>query len=98
MGGHDAERHQLPCLGRRHRGLHRRLKRRRVGKHMVGRQHQQQRVVTRLPGLQRGQRNGWRRVASRRLQQNAGQGYARLTSLLSNQEAVLVVAHHQRGV
>ena len=59
---------------------------------MVSRQHQQHRVLTVLAGLQGRQGNGRSRIATYRLQQNAGVLHIQLAQLLCGKETMLFIA------
>ena len=81
---HNAKGHQSARLGQGQSGLHSRLKRSRVLNHVVGRQHQHQRICPRRSGLQSGQSHRRRCVASGRFQNNVALQCPNLTQLLGH--------------
>ena len=67
------------------------------GDGLVRRRHHQHRIAVRFECLQGGQRQRGRRVSRQRLQQQRGRLDLLLTQLLQHQEAMLLVADHERG-
>ena len=95
-GRHDAEGHELIGLGGGHAGVHGGAEPGGIGDHVVGGQHQQQRVLAMGRGLQGRDRHGRRGVAAHRFQQDPGRLHTDLAHLLGHDEAVLLVADQQR--
>ena len=94
--GRDAQDHHQ-AVGRQPHRLAQRLRiRRLVGHRLVRRRHHQHRILTALERLQRRQRQRRRGVAPGRLQHHRRGHLAHLAQLVQRQEAVLLVAHHQR--
>ena len=83
----------LPACAAGSAASDRRLKGRHVANHVIGRQHQQQRIGIRL---QRGQRNGRRRVATHRFQHDGLRLDALRPQLLSHEKPMRLVAHDDR--
>ncbi len=76
--------------------LDRRVEGRFVADHVVGRQHQQQRVIAICQGLQRGDRDGRSGIAAYRLEDQCLRQHLALAQLLGSHEAVLLVGDHDR--
>ncbi|MCY1294388.1 hypothetical protein D9M70_436800 [compost metagenome] len=93
LGG-NAEQHHLALLGRRAGDLQGLAQGHAVADHMVGGQHQQQVVAPLGEHLQRRQGHRRRGVAPERLEQQRLGGDADGRQLLVDDEAVLLVAHH----
>lgn len=90
----DTERYQAACLGMDLSNLHRSSESIFVMNMVVGSQHQQNRVGAIGGRFQRGQGDGWRSVASQRLENDATAAHLRHTQLLGDDEAVVFVADH----
>ena len=91
----DAERNDTPGLGAGTGLRHGFGKNGLRFQHMIGRQHQQQRIVAAGQRRERRQRNGGRGIPSLGLQQNSP-GYAFLLQGRRHIKAVLFIADHQR--
>ena len=72
------------------------MKLRRVGDHVVGRLHQHQCAGIAREQPERRRRDGGRRIARHRLEQDSLRHDADLAKLLVDEEAMLLVADHQR--
>jgi len=94
--GHDAESHQRAVPRRRNGRAHGGLERRHVADHMVGGQHQQQRVIVLRRRLQRCRGDRRRGVAANRLEHDRGVLHADLAQLLRGEETVFLVGDHDR--
>ncbi len=92
-GRHHAESDQLALLSGRHRACDRRNEGARIADHMIGRQHQQQRVVA---SGERRERNGRRGVAADGFQHDCLRRHVDLAQLLGDREAMRLVADHDR--
>ena len=93
--GHDAEGHQPAGLRFRAPGVDGGAEVGGITDHMVGGEHQQQRVLTTGCGLECGDGHGRSRVAPHGLQQDRAGLLADLAHLLGHDEAVVVVADQQ---
>jgi len=82
----------LAGLGGGHAGGHGGAEGGSVADHVVGGEHQQQRIVAAGGNLQGGDGHGGCGIAAHRLQQDAGRLHADLAHLLGHDEAVVLVA------
>lgn len=96
MRRHHPKGHQIALLGQRDRRLDAALKRGHVADRMVGGQHQQQRVITGLPGQQR--RTGNRRggIAPFRFEYDTRR-LIPFAQLFGHQETMAMVANDHGG-
>ena len=97
LGRRDAEGHQIAGRRRTRRSVDRAVESIGVPDHMVGRQQEQQGVGVLFGDDQCRDGSRGSRVAADRLQCDGERSYGDFTQLLGDDEAVLVIADHQRS-
>ena len=98
FGGRHAEQHHFAVFGSHGGQGQGALQGFLVFEHVVGRQHQHQLVATFIDQHHRGQGHGRRSVAAERFHQDALGVQFTAAQLLVDDEAVILVADHDRGV
>ena len=93
--GRDAKGHHRALRRQACAGAHRRLESCNVDDDMIGRHHQQNRVVIVFNSKQCSKSEGWSRISPYRFEHN-GAGLAHQPELLGDDKTVLFIADHQR--